>query len=268
MAFQITKVSDVGTGNPIVARMLPGLQDIIKMAQIGEAKQKAITKACYEIKTALVQAEKAAKPLMNEIKLIEQNLATDGVKTQNNGRIIETPGVLNLDNTKIFLKFGKQALQYLAVAMGQILDEDFKGPHFHKVLDRARKLFGADAAVTKLLEVDQAWIKDLIELRSEDEHPKSEKAFVTGFDIQVATSPGQYIVRPPRFFNETDLLSRLESFSHNLLTFSEELIAHSLAHFFPSMVVIYEIPEEQRDVAMPVRFRLGLKKDVHIPGAT
>lgn len=117
MSFQLTQAMDVGTSNPIVARLSLGLFELIQMAQFPVEKKEDIKGCCFDLMCALVQAEKAARPLMEEIAGIEAGLATNGVKTQNNGRVIETPGVMLLDNTRIFLKFAKQALQNLAKAL-------------------------------------------------------------------------------------------------------------------------------------------------------
>ncbi|MCW5258386.1 hypothetical protein D5038_19130 [Verminephrobacter aporrectodeae subsp. tuberculatae] len=243
-----------------------GLYDIIRMAQIDDEKKKSIIEECFNVQTALVQAEKAAKPLMDEIRSAEQKLCLEGVTTQSNGRVINTPGILLVDNSRVFLKFAKQALQHLAAAMGMILDEDFKGPHFHVVRDRAMKVFGADHSATILLVEDQTWIKNIIDMRNEEEHPKSGKPFVRGFHISRATE-GEYefIIDPPRFYNDLMVLNHLEVYSHNLLTFAEEVVSLSLQTYFPKIVTLAEIPEEQRDPSAPIRFRLTLKEGVNFP---
>lgn len=267
MSWQITQISDVGTSNPIVARLTMGLHDLIQMAQLDEEKKSLIREECFKVKTALVQAEKAAKPLMEEIRAAEQKLCLEGVTTQSGGRAINTPGILTLENSRIFIKFAKQALQYLASAMGAMLDRDFKGPHFHLVRDRAIEIFGQNNPATLLLIEDQTWIKDLIDMRNEEEHPKSGKPFVRGFNIARSSNENfEFTVDPPRFYNELMVLNYLEVCSHNLLTFSEEIIALSLQTYFPKMVTLSEIPEEQRNPSVPIRFRLALKKDVPFPG--
>lgn len=264
MSFQISKTMDVGTGNPIVARLSIGMFELVQMAQLPLEKKEEIKGCCFEIMRSLVQAEKAAKPLMDEISGIEANLAANGVKTQNEGRVIETPGVMLLDNTRVFLKFSKQALQQLAKALGILLEKDFNGPHFHKILERSRERLGDDHVVTKLLLEDQIWLEEINALRNEDEHPKSGKPFTSGFFIS-KMSDGRFLVNVPRFFNDAPILNRLEIYSHNLLTFSEELLAHTLEGFFPDMVGVYSIPEEQRNPSNPIRYRLGLREGVSFP---
>lgn len=265
MNWQITQFSDVGTANPIVARLTMGLFDIIQMARIIDEKKERIKESCFEVHSALIQAEKAAKPLMDEIKGAEQKLATEGVKTQSGGRVIEIPPVLLLENSRTFLKYANQALRNLAAGMGAILDHDFKGPHFHKIRDKAKTMLGDNHIVSRLLTYDQGWIKEINDLRNEDEHPASGKAFVKTFEITRLPNE-KFLVQPPKFFNDAPVLNRLEIFSHNLLTFSEEMIAHSLSHFFPPMVAVFDIPEDQRNPDAPVRYRLGLKEGAPQPG--
>lgn len=259
MTFQLTQTLDVGTENPIVARLTIGLFDIIQMTELPKEKQEQIIGGCFDIMRDLIQAEKSAKPLIEELRAINLKLATEGVKTQSEGRVIETPGVLLLDNSRIFLKFAKQALQHLAKVLGILLEKDFRGPHFHKVLERAKEKLGDEHIVTKLLEEDQSWLKDINNLRNEDEHPSSGKRFLQGYSISRLDN-GKFLIEPPRFFNGTQVQSALEVYSHNLLTFSEELIAHTLEDFLPEMVRVYDIPEEQRDPTKPIRYHIGFKK--------
>lgn len=264
MTWQISKFMDVGTANPIVARLGAGLNEVIQMTSLPKEKKELINAGCFEIMKSLVEAEKAAKPLMEEIRAAEKTLLTEGVKLQGGGKAIETPGVMALDNSRVFLKYAKSGLQQLAEVMGTILDKDFKGPHFHKILGEAKKKFGASHVVCRLLEEDQNWIKELLDLRNEEEHPKSKKAFVQGFNIRPVGD--KFYVTPPSFFNGLPVLNRLEVYSHNLLTFAEELIAHSMETFFPEMVLLYSIPEEQRNPAMPIRYRLGFKEKLRSGG--
>lgn len=256
---------DVGTSNPIVARLLLELDDLIRMARIPEEQKQIIRECCHEIMRSLIQAEKAAKPLIEEIKAIEKKIIAEGIQTQDNGQAIQTPGVVYLDNSRTFLKFCKQALQSLAKAQGILLEKEFDGPHFDKILARAKERLGKDNTITKLLEEDKKWLEEINFLRRKDEHPdRNTTPFVKGFSIS-KSSDGKFVVDQPRFFNNAPILNRLETYSQNLLTFSEELIAYTLEDFLPEMVRLYEIPEEQRDPSAPIRYKLGLQENFQFP---
>ena len=256
----LTKISDEGTGNPIVARLKLGLVEIIQMAKLSEDVKNAIKKCCYDVGTELLLAEKAALPLVQEIGEIEKGFDRDGLRIQQGG-VIEVPGLLHLDNARVFLKYAKQALQTLAKGLGLLVGKDFDGPHFHKVRDHVLEKFGKDHVVSKLLVEDQSWIKELLDCRNEDEHPATGKKFVRGFDISLGPD-GKYLIDAPRFFNDAPVSTRLEVYSHNLLTFSEEMMAHTLSLFLPPPVQIVEIPEGTRDPKCPVRYKLGLKSSL------
>jgi len=101
-------------------------------------------------------------------------------------------------------------------------------------------------------------------LRNEYEHPKSSKPFVRGFNI-TPIKDKKYLVDMPKFFNDIQILSGLEVYSHNLLTFSEEMIALTLTNHFPNPITLYEVPEDQRAKDCPIRFRIGLKEGVTLP---
>ncbi len=258
MVFQIKQFMDEGSENPIVARLSIGLADLIQMTRLSEERREKVKSASFEIMCFLIDAEKAAKPLIGAIKQIEEKLNAEGVKTQQPSGAIETPTVMNLGSARTFLKFGKQALQSLAVAMGVLLEKDFNGPHFDKIAVRAKEAWRPDHPVAKLLEEDQRWIKEMLDLRNEDEHPKTSKPFVEDFDISPRPEGG-YLIKVPRFYNDKGVRECLDACSHNLLTFSEEMIALGLTNFFPPGIILSEIPEDKRDPAKPVRFRLGLK---------
>jgi hypothetical protein len=242
-----------------------GLQDLIQMAQITEDRKKAIFEACFEIKVALVQAEKAATPLIEEIRAADQLIADGKITTQAGGNVVNVPRVLTLENAKVFLKFGKEALFHLAEAMTPLLEQKFDGPHFHTVLARAKKVFGPSHPATKLLESDQQWIKNFLGIRNEDEHPKSGKPFVSGYNIRRRPQDGKFLVRKPYFYNDLDVHDFLDASAHNLLTFAEELIALSLTFYYPPVVTLAEIPKDKRRPEMPIRFRLTLKDGAFQP---
>ena len=58
--------------NPIVARCSLGLVDIAQMARISDERRDKVKVAGFEIMGFLVEAEKAAKPLIDGIRAIRK----------------------------------------------------------------------------------------------------------------------------------------------------------------------------------------------------
>jgi hypothetical protein len=260
MVFQIQKISDVGTSNPIVARMTIGIMEIIDFSTLDKDRKENLKVNCFEIMNLLTLAEKTAKPILEKITQIKEEIRANGIKTQSFGRCIDVPSAVRIEDSRAFIRYAKQVLYEIAENINIIYDKKFDGPHFHKIRDYFVSEFGENFALTKLLSEDQDWIKQIIDLRNEDEHPKTGKPFVNNINVQ-PNSNGGFTIFLPTFFNGMQIGSALEVFSHNLLTFSEELIISSLAEkFFPAIATIYEIPEADRDPASPIRFRVGLKE--------
>lgn len=259
MQWKLQKDMDVGTGNPIVARMSLGLFEIIDFANLSKEKKDKLKANCYEIMQLLVLAEKTAKPIIEEINGIVEDTKRTGIKTQSNGRCIDLPSATTIGNSRAFIKYAKQVLQKLAENINVIFDKNYKGPHFHKIRDDFINEFGTDFVVTKLLIDDQSWIKKIIELRNEDEHPNTGKPYCKNFDVN-QDKDKKFIITLPTFFEGTQIANALEVYSHNLLTFAEEITVYSLERFFPDIASIHELPEDKRDSSGPKRFRIGLKE--------
>jgi len=259
MQWKLQKDMDVGTGNPIVARMSLGLFEIIDFANLSKEKKDKLKANCYEIMNLLILAEKTAKPIVEEINGIVEDTKRAGIKTQSGGRCINLPSAITIGNSRAFIKYAKQVLQKVAENINVIFDKNYKGPHFHKIRDDFINEFGTDFVVTKLLIDDQSWIKKIIELRNEDEHPNTSKPYCKNFDVN-QDKDKKFIITLPTFFEGTQIANALEVYSHNLLTFAEEITVHSLERFFPDIASIYELPEDKRDPSVPKRFRIGLKE--------
>jgi len=261
MQWKLQQDMDVGTNNPIVARLSLGLFEIIDFSTLSKEKKENLKANCYEIMQLLVLAGKTAKPIIEEIERIVADIKKQGITTQSDGRCINVPSALTIGNSRTFIKYAKQALQKVAENINIIFDKSYKGPHFHKIRDDFMKEFGSDFIVSKFLIEDQSWIKKIIELRNEDEHSNSGKPYCSNFDVN-QDKAGKFIITLPTFFEGTQIGNALEAYSHNLLTFAEEVTVFSLEKFFPTIATIYEIPEDKRRVESPIRFRIGLKQEI------
>lgn len=261
MEWKLRQDMDVGTNNPIVARMSLGIFEIIELSSLSKDKKEDLKSSCYEIMKLLVLAEKNAKPIIKEIERILAEITKAGISTQSQGRCINVPSALNIEHSRSFIKYAKQVLQKVAENINIIFGKSYKGPYFDKIRDDFIKEFGSDFIVTKLLIDDQSWIKEIIDLRNEDEHSNTGKPYCSNFDVN-RDKDGKFVVTLPKFFNGIQIANGLEVYSHNLLTFAEEITAYSLGKLLPDMVTIYEIPEDRRNIEAPIRFRVGLKTDV------
>jgi len=261
MTWKIQKRMDVGTSNPIVARIIIGLSEVADFTTLPKATKVKLLENCHKIAEFLINADKAARPLIDEINSIIADLNLNGVQTQADGRCINLPHTSTIENSRLFLKYAKQALSGVAHNFQIIFNKPYQGPHFHKIKAEFNTVFGQEDKLTRLIAEDEPWIKQLIELRNEDEHPNSGKPFLSDFDINRTSNNGAYGITLPLFFNGTAINNILEVYNYNLLTFSEEATALALEKYFISNITILEIPEKDRNPEIPKRYSFRLKTE-------
>lgn len=203
--WKLQKDMDVGTSDPIVARMTIGLFEIIEFSSLSKDKKEKLKSNCYDIMKLLVLAEKTAKPIIEKINKIVEDIKINGVKTQSNGRCINVPSATSVDGVRAFIKYAKQVLQEIAENINIIFDKQYNGPHFHRIRDDFISEFGNDFIVSRLLIEDQSWIKKIVDLRNEDEHPQTGKPYCNNFDV-TRDKDGKFIVTLPTFFEGTQIV--------------------------------------------------------------
>ena len=111
MPFYFTKIADVGTSNPIIARLTVGLQEIIHIIQMSKDDKQKIIDSLFDISEALIEAEKSALQVIEEINHIESKLAEKAKMNafSDHPKVIDS--VLSLNRVRDFLKYSKAAFQ-------------------------------------------------------------------------------------------------------------------------------------------------------------
>lgn len=259
--FKLTKVSDFGSGTPAVARLGPGVHDLVGFSKLSKEDRDRVCACAWDVMQFLVPAQRIATEVVAELEEVEAGLRRDGIVFQNYGRVVEVPSARKLDKASDFIVRAKKVLARAMELIELFWGEKFAAAHYHKVLAWARASLGPNAPLTRMLDDDQKWIKHIIDLRNEEEHPKSKGPFIKNYDVNVHGDGRVELVRP-RFFDGTDIGSALTVFSEDLLTFVEELIALGVTHtFFMPNLAMAEIPLAERDPTLPVRFRVTLNEE-------
>lgn len=266
MKFQLHKVSNHGTGNPAVARLTIQIFELIKFSKFSKQKQDTISGAyfelhhrilkCYEIKERLSQ--KANEALEECQKAEPQKQAQQmpfliDLKSESESFLYEAKNILR-DLTTIINEFHgtsfNEASNYCALP----------GKRDGKITKWAEKTFGADDRLTKMLKEDQVWIQEIVKKRNAVEHPGGHSGTL---HIKNFEAVGNKIIAPCWCRNDhqpIDILTDMEVSYHNLLTFSEELAVVSIEKNLSQNIISFaEIPEEERNLASPIRFRAVLK---------
>jgi hypothetical protein len=270
MGFIIKKISDVGSGNPIVARLSLQFGNILNFYELDDDVKESIKTVLYsDIQKRLVSCDKIAKEITSEIEAAISTLEQEGIKTQSSGRVIESPHIINLDERlESYLYNAKSCLRDSLKIYNLAFGSEFTEARFDKAITWAENEFGCDDAITKFLKANHdLWIKNLIKMRNAIEHPGgySGHLHVTNFEVKT-TEAGTSIHEPMWHLNDdtpSNIKRDLNVLVSNILELTEEIVLSVLSkHKKPDIVCLIEIPEEKRREESPIRFRIGLPQEI------
>jgi len=250
--FKIQKISDVGTGNPIVAGLTIGLFDIVKMAEIDKETQEAINESNFKIVQSLTKAEKIGMQIRAHINTVMEELKKAGVQTQSFERCVNVPSTEGLDDVREFLKYCKQSLQELVQIINLFCDTGSSLPRYDKICNKLKVVYGdADPVFLQVQQDHDVWLKKLLDLRNADEHPDTMipqgKQLFYDFDINWFDQHQKWIVGLPHFYEGTSVYELVKASIHNIFTFTEDVNILFLQKKMPKIVEIQKVPNDQRE---------------------
>lgn len=263
MTFIMKKISDYGTSNPIVARTSIQAKDLMQPYDLGKEKEDAIFEIYLnEVQPRLIRCMEMSNKICDEVKNNIEEMQKNGLKTQSQGQVLHLPHVTQLtENVEVFLYNSKSVLRDLARIFLPLFGKKFDHSRYNEISDWARVTFGEDSNLHKLIAANQGWIKDVVCRRNAVEHPGGHSGHLHIYNFELEANGPRNDVVPPRWHRnkdeETLLHADLPVILENILKFSEELLAVSLIQIgskFP--LVIYEIPEKERNPEMPIRLKV------------
>jgi hypothetical protein len=273
MAFQFKKISNAGASHPIVARLGLQTMDMIRAASLDEDKKEKIT-SLYVIKLTqrLLKCEEAFKVIQTKIhddtERVRENISRDS-------KSFEVPFIVGLDgHIEDFLYAAKNFLRDLLglfqIAYGCELKDakvfgDLPEKGTIEIAKWAAKNFGTGDRLVALLKSEQDWTTELIRKRNAVEHPGDKSGSLTVNNIGLHHSNTALV--PPSWYRtglpETDVVTDMTIYVQNLLTLAEDVLADLVIRSSQSTyLVVYQIPERDRDPQGPVRLKLGLNPDL------
>lgn len=273
MTFQLVKISDQGTANPIVARLSVQTSELIKFCSRGEEFHKSVLSLFHDhVQKQVLECDQIAQEISQEVLDIDAGLGKDGLKTQANGRVIEVPHIIRLNpRVEQFLYCAKSALRDLARIFDLFFGKSFDGARYDKIIEWANKEFGEDSELVRLLRQDhELWIKRLVGMRNAVEHPGgySGHLHIQNITLVPPEHPRYPILEPPHW-NLNDepkepVVENLLTTVSNILEFCEDILVICITMSgLPKIVGFAEIPEDERDPACPIRIKV-VPKNVQI----
>ena len=272
MAFEIRKISNVGTGHPVVARLGVQMTELIDWVDVDNGGRNSIVDLyvnilrprllrCYEIRDGLVQ------------RMAD---SAEGLSKQNDPRVRVVPHVVDLQGivegflyeTKNYLR---DLLKVFQIVYGCDLKDasafaDLNGSGDSDIVTWANSLLGPEDDLSKLLKTEQDWVGEFIRMRNAIEHPGGLSGTLTLQNIRVHPNHAEGYI-PPTWERTgrpaSDIIKDMDCGLDNMLTLAEDLLGHIVMHKSKFKgITLYEIPVEQRDPKCPIRLRVGLSPEL------
>jgi hypothetical protein len=264
MDMYIKQISDVGTSNPIVARLSIQTNQILQFFFIDEKLKEEIYGVLgVNVQNRLISCFKIYSYIDNEIMKIDKEITEKGL--QKNGIAVNVPTILDLnEKCENFLYQAKSALRDLSELLNIFYDCTFNEARYDKVYNWATEKFGATDDLTKLIRNDHdIWIKRIVSMRNAIEHPGGYSGELTIKNIEflnkTTLSEPKWILNNEK---ESSILKDMNTFISNMIEFCEELFVTSLNKLDTDMpIVFYEIPVEERDSSCPIRLKANVHPD-------
>lgn len=266
MAFKISKISNYGTSTPAVARTLMQGSELMDVFPISKEVKESMKTILFDLQRQLLKCQEIADSLRSDINNINDDVKANGIKTQSGGRVIEMPFVVNLESkAELFLHSAKLAIREAGKILDPIWGEDFDH-RFNRIVQWAVAKFGPDSLITKAIQDHEKWVSMIINMRNAVDHPHDrdgEILYIFNYEFK-NEADGRELIEPTWCLKgnpRTLILNDMDYIIEGILSISEELLCMSLIeHKGKWPLVIYEIPENERDKNFPIRFRVGLEK--------
>lgn len=263
MLFEGRKVSDVGSSNPIVARLAIQTSRLLQAFPLAEENKQAIF-AIYGIKVQ--ERLVACDGIRSHVEACYNQALGQDLVFQAQGRAVTVPHIIDLDRScETFLYQSKSALRDLAAVFNVLYSTKFDGARYDKILTWAAKEFGNEDKLTETIDTDhETWIKNVIDMRNAVEHPGGHSGDLIIDNIRLALENDRPVLRPPTWRLAPDgkpasIITDMSIIVTNILEFAEDILMLLLAkQDTKNLLAFAEIPVEQRDEDCPVRLRVTL----------
>jgi len=270
MSFVLKQVADVGSANPIVARLSMQFGSIFDFYELNDEVKESINGILHnDIQKRLISCDKIATEIVSEIETAISELNDNGLKTQSSGRVIASPHILNLEERlETYLYNAKSCLRDTLKIYNIVFGSTFTEARFDMAIAWAEKEFGDNDPIVKFLKVDHAlWIHKVVKMRNAAEHPGGHSGHLHIKNFEVNTTDEIPSIHEPLWYLNDDpptpIRGDLHVFVSNILELTEDMVLSALSkQKKPDLVSILEIPENERREEAPIRFRMGLAQEI------
>lgn len=258
-----TPVSDVGSQNPIISRIILQNEEILKSAWLKQDIDKnAVLKLLHSCKEDLLVCDKIAKKIASEVDRIVSKIQKEGIRKEKNSLGLSSfPHVPDLNtDCDIFLTKSNRVIRAISELPGLFINLPKRDNNFDSLIVTLTPFIEKNSPLFNFIAVNADNIKYIIELRNFREHQnKDKKTVIENFrcspDIKIVT-PQWYVTGG----DERPIKEEMEAIVNYLLEVAEAmfiyLVMATVKSEFPFILV--KIEDSKIDKKAPIKYRLSL----------
>ena len=253
---------DVGSGNPIIARVLLQNSEILNAALFENKPDKEeVILILHTCKEALIACEKISIRINKQVESICSSIQEEGIKRDNHGRGLNPfPQIANLDtDCGTFLIQANRAIKAICEIPTKFFSLTRVDSNFDYLIKRLESENNQINELIPFLKETTAGIRYLIDLRNFHEHPtKQKKTTIKNFTL----TPDSKIQLPQWFVTGNDpspIHQEMTATIKFLMEVAEATFLHTVMASV-SKKLPYILVREQEDkinTSNPILFRLS-----------
>ncbi len=253
------KVSDIGTTNWIVARMMvQNYQIIDSHGFLSQETKMTVASYLRDIKNAILSCNEICTAITKRVSEVEKQVISNGLESS--GNVFEQfPTTDGLDEkTKLFLMQAKQSIQRIIGIFNIFYNSGITNPRIDNLIKWSKKNNIA-AYIIDTLEQFEPVAKHIVGLRDRQEHPQENYTFeFSDFTIL----PTAEISAPLWGKNKANrsIHKEMDVLVKEIVEFTEWLVIHLVRskekrnQMFE--LCVFKIPDERMDLNCPIKFRV------------
>jgi hypothetical protein len=230
---------------------------------ISEDTRKALAGVSHYVMLKLVACFDLAEPIRQQVAEGKAQIDSGDMPISTGSAALQLPAVVDLRaKAEGFLYNCKLALRDIAGLFEPFYCQRFDH-RYQRITAWAAETFGANDRLVRLLAENASSIKRVIDMRNAVDHPGSGDGTLFVENFRVIASAPRLVIAEPSWYRDAEapvpIADDMKVIQHNLLTLYEDILVDLLLRTAPNgPLVIYEIPEADRDPSRPVRLRVGL----------
>jgi hypothetical protein len=251
-----------GTNTPSVARTVLQAQGLLDAFPIPTERKVEILAVTMTLMKHFIACEEVRERVSMQIAAGRAAIETGSVSVERE-QFLQLPGVTNLEpEGEAFLHNAKLALADIGRLFGPLHGCVFDHK-FQKIRSWLRATYGENDPLLLVLTSDAPWIERVINMRNVVEHPGDPSGPLVMKNFHTVQLEPLIIADPEWALGSEPAVSMVEDMGAivaDILTLYEDVLCNGILRLAPhSPFTIVEIPEAERDPAMPLRLVPGVK---------